>query len=355
MGIIVDVLATFLLILYGLLGQNVVLAIIAFTVIVRLAMLPLTLRQQRSMKRMQELSPKLKQLQAKYKDDREKMAQEQMALYREHGVNPFAGCLPLLVQLPIIFGLWRAIMATLASSPAQLLQLEDHILVRGLDHLVPLKNTFLWLNLALPDPYYILPVLVVITTYVQQKLIMPPTTKNSAKRKPGTAPDPTEQAEQMTRTMTQLMPLMFGFFALSYSSGLSIYFITANIIGIVQYAMMGKTDFRRLIGKERLVPTEEQLPLIEAAEAPAIVASSNGKRDDRERENGKQDVEEVLESDAVHESPSIGKRQLKPGFSESKLKPVSSAAAAAKVESKSSAGSKGAPRSRKKKKSGSKH
>lgn len=246
MGIIVDVLSTILLLLYGLLGQNVALAIIAFTVMIRAGLMPLTIKQQNSMKRMQELQPKLKKLQTKYKDNREQLVQEQMALYKEHGVNPFAGCLPLLIQLPIFFGLWRAIIATLASSPRQLLELQDRIMIGGLDHLVPLKNTFLWLNLALPDPYYVLPVLVVITTYVQQKLIMPPTPKP----KPGDKPEPADQAAQMTRAMTTYMPLLFGFLALSYSSGLSIYFITANIFGVIQYTAMGKTDFRRLIGKE---------------------------------------------------------------------------------------------------------
>lgn len=251
MGLIVDLLSTLLLILYSLLGQNVVLAIVAFTVIVRLSLLPLTIKQQRSMKRMQELSPKLKQLQTKYKDDRETLVQEQMKLYKEHGVNPFAGCLPLLIQLPIFFGLWRAIIATLASSPGQLLELQNHIMLPGLDHLVPLQNTFLWLNLALPDPYFVLPVIVMVTTYLQQRLIMPVRPKTATQpRKPGQRPDASEQAEQMTRQMTTIMPFFLGFLSLSYSSGLSIYFIVSNLIGIMQYAMMGKADLRRLIGKE---------------------------------------------------------------------------------------------------------
>lgn len=302
MGLIVDLLSTLLLILYSLLGQNVVLAIVAFTVIVRLSLLPLTIKQQRSMKRMQELSPKLKQLQTKYKDDRETLVQEQMKLYKEHGVNPFAGCLPLLIQLPIFFGLWRAIIATLASSPGQLLELQNHIMLPGLDHLVPLQNTFLWLNLALPDPYFVLPVIVMVTTYLQQRLIMPVRPKTATQpRKPGQRPDASEQAEQMTRQMTTIMPFFLGFLSLSYSSGLSIYFIVSNLIGILQYAMMGKADLRRLIGKE----------------SPKAAAEAAAQRS--ESEDGMA-LETAPATAAPPTSAGRSERQLKPGMVMTTLK-----------------------------------
>ncbi|MCB9437083.1 MAG: membrane protein insertase YidC [Anaerolineales bacterium] len=306
MGIIVDLLSTLLLILYSLLGQNVVLAIVAFTVIVRLSLLPLTIKQQRSMKRMQELSPKLKQLQTKYKDDRETLVQEQMKLYKEHGVNPFAGCLPLLIQLPIFFGLWRAIIATLASSPGQLLELQNHIMLPGLDHLIPLHNTFLWLNLALPDPYFVLPVIVVVTTYLQQRLIMPVRPKTNTPtqpRKPGQRPDASEQAEQMTRQMTTIMPFFLGFLSLSYSSGLSIYFIVSNLIGIMQYAMMGKADFRRLIGKE----------------SPKAAAEAAARRSEAEAEDG-MPLEAATATATPSASTGRSERQLKPGMVMTTLK-----------------------------------
>lgn len=249
LGFLIDILSTTLLVLYGLLGQNVFLAIVAFTVLVRMMLLPLTLRQQQSMKAMQELSPKLKKLQEKYKDDREQLAQEQIKLYREHKVNPFASCLPLIIQLPIIFSLWRTIIAVLASNPRQLVELQDRMLIDGLDHLIPLDNTFLWLNLSLPDPYFVLPVLVGVTTFLQQKMIMPIPPK-SAPRKPGQPPDPAEQAQQMTRQMTTFMPLFLFVVSLSYSSGLSIYFVVSNVFGIVQYSLMGKADIRRVFGIE---------------------------------------------------------------------------------------------------------
>lgn len=237
---------TVLLFLYQLLGQNMVISIVAFTVLVRLLTWPLTTQQQRSSKAMQEVQPKLKKLQEKYKGDREKLAQAQMDLYREHGVNPMGGCLPLLIQFPILIGLYQAIIQVLGATPLQLLDLSGRILAPGLDTLIPLQNHFWWLNLAQPDPLYILPILVLVTTWLQQRLIMPPSTSD----------DGGGQAAAMTRSMTTVMPVMFFFFSLSFASGLSIYFVVSNLIGIVQYSMMGRADFRNLFGRSKA--SEEQ-------------------------------------------------------------------------------------------------
>ena len=313
LDIIINPFITVLLVLYGLLGRNVFLAIVGFTILVRFALLPLTIKQQRSFKRMQELSPKLRQLQEKYKNDRERLTQEQMALYREHGVNPFAGCLPLLIQLPIFLSLWRAILATLASTPDQLLELQDRIMIGGLDHLVPLKNTFLWMNLALPDQFYILPILVVITTYLQQKLIMPVTSTSS-----GSGNDAADQAARMSKQMTTFMPLLFGFFALTYSSGLSIYFITSNIVGIIQYAMMGKADFRRLIGREAPKKEEKVVSEVVADNESDVVIEAPAKTPAKPTPPARQPrvAKEPVEAGSV---VSATGRQLKPGITERKL------------------------------------
>src|SRR5688572_794924 len=101
---IINPFVTTLTFLYSILGNNVVLAIVVFTVLVRLITYPLTIQQQRSSKAMQELQPELKKLQEKYKNDREKLAAEQMQLYRQFGVNPMGGCLPMVVQLPVMLG-----------------------------------------------------------------------------------------------------------------------------------------------------------------------------------------------------------------------------------------------------------
>ncbi|NDJ78268.1 MAG: membrane protein insertase YidC [Chloroflexi bacterium] len=242
---------TILLFLYQILGGNVVLAIIVFTILVRVALYPLTLKQHRSTKAMQQLQPELKKLQEKYKNDRERLAQAQWDLYREYGVNPLAGCLPLLIQLPIMLGLYRAIVASMAATPLQLLELSERIYVHPLSSQVPLQNQFLWLNLGVPDPLYILPILVVATTFLQQKLLMPSTPKPE----PGSGDSASDQAAAMSRQMMTIMPIMFGIFSLSFASGLSIYFIASNIIGIGQYAAMGRIDFRRILG---LAPKEEE-------------------------------------------------------------------------------------------------
>ncbi len=234
--LILNPFVTALIFLYQILAQNTVLAIIAFTVLVRLLMHPLTIQQQRSMKAQQEIQPKLKKLQEKYKGDREKMSQAQMDLYREHGINPLGGCLPLLIQFPLIIGLYQAIIMVLGATPLQLLDLNGRILIPTLNQVVPLSQSFLWLNLAQPDPFYILPVLVLITTWVQQKLMTP-----AASGQDG------GQAAQMTKSMGTVMPIMFFFFSLSFASGLSIYFVTSNILGIIQYWKMGRANLGNLI------------------------------------------------------------------------------------------------------------
>jgi YidC/Oxa1 family membrane protein insertase len=252
LDIIVNPFITILLFLYQILGGNVVLAIIVFTILIRVATYPLTLKQQRSSKAMQELQPELKKLQEKYKNDRERLAQAQMELYREYGFNPLAGCLPLLIQLPIMLGLYRAIVTTLAATPLELLNLSGRLWVPELSNMVPLDNKFLWLNLAVPDPLYVLPILVVATTWLQQKLMMPATPASDSGDRSA------DQASQISRQMMTIMPLMFGFFALSFASGLSVYFIASNLIGIGQYALMGKI---KLPGRQ----TEEESQKVELA------------------------------------------------------------------------------------------
>ncbi len=256
--IIINPFITILLFLYKILGGNVVLAIILLTVMVRVITIPLTQRQQRSAKAMQQLQPELKRLQEKYKNDRERLAQAQWELYRQYGVNPLASCLPLLVQFPIIIALYRAIVITLAATPLQLLDLSERLWVPSLSTVVPMQNRFLWLNLTSPDPLYILPILVVVSTWLQQKLLMPSTPTNEGENKQA------DQAAQISRQMMMIMPIMFGIFALSFASGLSIYFIASNLIGIAQYALMGNLSVKQALG---MAPADEPTPAL---------ASSNG-------------------------------------------------------------------------------
>ncbi len=255
---------TALLFLYQFLGQNIVLSIVVFTLITRLATYPLTYQQIKSSKAMQELQPKLKKLQEKYKGDREKLAQEQMKLYKDHGVNPLAGCLPLLIQFPILIGLYGAIGRSLAATPLQLLDLNHRLLVPSLAHLIPMQNTFLWLNLGQPDQTFILPVLVVATTWLQQKLITPPTASG----------DPNDPSQAMSRNMMIMMPLMIGIFSLSFASGLSIYWVVSNLAGIAQYAFMGKVDWRSALGlKPATAPADSSVELESVKKKKGAIAA----------------------------------------------------------------------------------
>ncbi len=221
-----------LLWLYSILGQQFWLAIIVFTVIVRGLMTPLMLPQQRSAKKMQELQPKLKELQKKYGNDKERMAQEQMKLYREAGVSPMGGCLPMLIQFPIWIGLYQSIIQALGYQPLDLLKLSQNIyaFMQNAWALVPLNRFFLGMDLAKTPQllaqqpggwiYYALPILVAFTSWLQTKMATP-------------AGGGGGQAAGMGQSMTLMMPLMFGFFSLNFSTGLSFYFIVSNIIGIV--------------------------------------------------------------------------------------------------------------------------
>ncbi len=230
---------TVITVLYQLFSNSVV-AIILFTVLIRLLTYPLTAQQTKASKAMAELQPELKKLQEKYKNDREKLSQEQMRLYREYGVNPIGGCLPLIIQLPIWIGLYQAINHALAATPLQLLDLSGRFLIPGLDKLVPLNNVWLGMDLtqaptANPTYALVFPVLVLITSYVQSKMMTPPAS-------PATDGKP-NQAAAMTQSMTTIMPLMMGMFSLSFSVGLSVYFIVSNVMGIVQYARGSTTKF----------------------------------------------------------------------------------------------------------------
>ena len=246
--IILNPFVTVLTLLYTIFGNNAVLAIVFFTILVRLLMYPLNAQQMRSSRAMQELQPELKKLQEKYKNDREKLSQEQMRLYREKGINPLGGCLPLLIQFPIWIGLYQAINHALAATPLQLIDLSGRFLVPGLDRVVPLNNIFLGMDLTQPpvppvNPVFALalPLLVLVTTWLQSKMMTPAAPSST---KDGQQVD---QAQAMTQSMTTVLPLMMGFFALSFSVGLSVYFIVSNVISIVQYGRQSKVNWRQLI------------------------------------------------------------------------------------------------------------
>jgi len=215
-----------LIVLSHFLGDNFGLAIIALTIIVNACLLPLTLSQLRSAKAMQELQPKLAELQKKYAKDRQKLAQEQMRLYRESNVKP-AGCaVTMIIQIPVWYALYQAIMLALAAAPEALLSLSRFLYPWPMVYSVlPLGQNFLGMNLA--NPNIILAILVGATMWLQQKM--------------STTITPTDPRQrQQTQMMLWMMPLLFAFFALSFPSGLSLYWVVSSIARIVmQYRVTG--------------------------------------------------------------------------------------------------------------------
>jgi YidC/Oxa1 family membrane protein insertase len=257
-AIVVQPMTNILLTIYGLVG-NFGIAIILFTILIRLATHPLMVQQIKSSQKMQELnnSKEYKEIQVKYKDNKEKLSQEQMKLYQQMGYNPLSGCLPTLIQFPIIIGLYQSITRALAATPLAMLTLTrtiypwlENIMPRlSLTSLIPINKYFLWMNLSQPESIHlptlgavipfleyfpILAIIVALTTYIQSKVTTPPTGN-----------DP--QSKQMSNMMSIYMPLLLGYFALNFAAGLAVYFIVSNLFGIAQYAYMGKVDWKNVL------------------------------------------------------------------------------------------------------------
>ena len=149
--LILNPFVTILAWLYAALNQDIVLAIVVLTVIIRFLTYPLLAKQQESSRKMQQIQPQLKKLQEKYKNDKEKLSQAQMKLYKENKVNPVGGCFPMLIQFPILIGLYQAIFFALAATPFQLVDLSERLLIPGLDSLIPLQRMWTPIPQLLPE------------------------------------------------------------------------------------------------------------------------------------------------------------------------------------------------------------
>jgi YidC/Oxa1 family membrane protein insertase len=181
-------------------------AIVIFTIIVRTLILPITIKSIKSMKSMQDIQPKIKELQKKHKGDRMKIQQETMALYQTYGVNPIAGCLPALLQLPIFFGVYRAIL-NLSNSETGVWQ-----------------GSFLWLDsLKDPDPWKVLPIAAGIFQLIQTFMSRP---HNQGKI--------TDPQQAMMNTMMNIMPITVVLFGWTFASGAVVYWVTQSLYGIIQ-------------------------------------------------------------------------------------------------------------------------
>jgi YidC/Oxa1 family membrane protein insertase len=263
-----------LIALSTVLWNNFGLSIIALTIVIRLILMPLTIKQTQSTKAMQSLQPKLQELQKKYARNQEKLQQEMMALYKEAGVNPLGCMWPMLIQFPVWIALYQSIMRALAATPEDLLDLGKHLYSWPMvTQAIPLNERFLWLSLSVPDSYMVLAILTGVTMWIQQKMVTPPAT------------DPKQQS--MTQITTLMMPLMFAMFTLSFPSGLALYWVVSNIIGIViQYFVQGGwgyMNFPSLFKPAPQQPQPQQQKLIQPAEQQSKTIK---KAEDQQKKKG---------------------------------------------------------------------
>jgi YidC/Oxa1 family membrane protein insertase len=219
-------------------GGNYGIAIIIFTIVMRLITWPLTASQYKQSKAMQAIQPKLQELQKKYKNDRQTLQKETMALYKDHGVNPLGCLFPMLAQFPIWIALYRVIRLSLGETPESFVTLSHQLYPIPFIHTaVPLNQHFLYWNLGQPDRSLVLPIIVGLTMYIQQKMISPTPTAEQQRQ----LSQQQIQQQQTQQMMTWMLPLMFAYFSFSVPAGLALYWAVSNIAGIVtQYFYAGR-------------------------------------------------------------------------------------------------------------------
>jgi len=265
-----------LVLLYSIFFDNFGLSIIGFTIIVRGVMMPLTVKQSKQMKSMGALSPRLKEIQQRYSKDRQRASQETMKLYKTAGVNPL-GCLgPMFVQFPIWIGLYQSILQVLPSQPESLVRLSSHLYswLPTVNGAIPIDRTFLGLDLAVPNPV-ILPILVGVSMWAMQKMTMMPAADS--------------RQESTNRMMLWMMPLMFGFFTTSFPSGLAMYWIASNVVGIViQGFVTGWDPLLNLVNLVKPGRGQQQVATAAAAE-PEKETPDDGRDRDEGKDGGRGD------------------------------------------------------------------
>ena len=212
---LVDFVVHILNAIYGVVG-NYGIAIIIVTVLMRIIIFPLTLKQEKSMKKMRELQPELEKIKEKYKDNPEEYRQKTAELYRESGANPLAGCLPLLIQMPVFVALYWAFSG----------------------NAIPADAKFLWFTLKQPDRLFmlgkfafnLLPILNVGVTFIQQKIMTSATSG--------------EESNQQMQTMLYMMPLMMLFIFYNMPSGVTLYYLVSGALSLVQqyFILKGRSD-----------------------------------------------------------------------------------------------------------------
>ena len=271
-------------------------AIIVLTVIIKVALLPLAVKQIRSMKGMQELQPKIQAIQKKYKGDRAKISSEMQRLYRENHISPAAGCLPLLIQMPFLISIYYALM--------------------GFPY-DPAHESFLWLDsLAAPDTTYILPALAALSTWVISWQTTPKNVQGSQK------------------TMLYIMPLFIGYISITFPSGLVIYWVVCNVFQFVQQTIMFRSEMTARLAAARKgvvtvrTPKKDEAPkkrravkkqAEKAEEAPKKKRAKRPaeEQEDKDGEPAKEKETKETPNEAAEEAPEAAKAEV-PGKEEEK-------------------------------------
>jgi YidC/Oxa1 family membrane protein insertase len=239
---LINILLLLNLLVFGQFG----LAIILFTVVLRLLTIPFTIRQLESTRAMQSIQPQIAEMQKKHKDPKRRQ-EEMMKLYKENHINPLGCFMPFLIQIVVFMGLYRAFVYTVGGSPESLVGLSQRLYpIAALQNQIPLNQHFLWLSLGHPDPTYVLPLLVGLSTYVQQKLSI--------------TPNASPQQQQQQQMMTWMVPMMLMFITLNLPSGVGVYWVVTNVFSLfASYYVYGK----------KVLSWRQLLPFPAEAAAPA--------------------------------------------------------------------------------------
>ena len=212
-----------MLLVFVIPGHSVGLAIIGLTIVIRLILLPSSLNAARQQKRMQEMQPALAALQEKYKDDKQKQAEELAKFYKDNKVNPLGSCLPLLIQLPILIILYYVFRNGLDTS-------RFSLLYSFIPHPAFIQTQFLGINLGLPDKYYIMPIIAGALQFYQGYQLQPKTP----------APEGAEMAQAMSKQMLYIMPVFTVLIAGRFPAALPLYWIVTTLFAIGQQWWINK-------------------------------------------------------------------------------------------------------------------
>lgn len=268
---LISLVTKLLTVLYGF-THNYGVAIILLTILIRLILYPLMQKQMVSMREMQKIQPLMKAVQEKYKNDKERLNKELMALYKEHKVNPMGGCLPLLIQMPILILLFQTLRVFKYHIPNTEIIEGGFLWIASQYNVIENGETIAKAGLALSERLIhfgifgieyigILPFLVGGSMYIQQKM-----TSTS-----GTAGKDGGSAQQTQKMMTIMMPLMIGFMSFSLPSGLTLYWFTSTLLGIGQQYLINKKTPTIVDMPKEVVPGKKDKLIEKKPEKPAPV------------------------------------------------------------------------------------